>query len=189
MFVTMKKYWKYLAPLGLDLLLTIVYLMMVGGDQSISIIILFFFLLVAVISLVVGIVLLCKKRWICGALWMVNALIGGYVISGASMLFYRLGHVSKYRNYVCYDVQATRWHTFSNNFELELSRHSPACTICSFDERYPGGGYTGSSDWRDGTYSVNPDGSYQIVFDTDTLLLRNDTLYGLADYGVLMERM
>lgn len=68
----MKKYLKYLSPIGLDLLLTIIGLMIIGSDQSISIIIIFFFMLAAAISLVVAIVLFFKKKWVFGTLWVVN---------------------------------------------------------------------------------------------------------------------
>lgn len=195
--IQMKKYLKYLSPIGLDLLLTIIGLMIIGSDQSISIIIIFFFMLATAISLVVAIVLFCKKKWVFGTLWVVNMLLAPVVMMGACKLCYSTTHALENRSFVCYDVQATRWKTNFHNFELELKRHSSKCTICSFDERYVGGGYSGSSDWHHGTYSTNPDGSYQIIVESDyqivsgadTLLLRNDTLYGLADYGVPMEEM
>jgi len=162
----MKKYLKYLSPIGLDLLLTIIGLMIIGSDQSISIIIIFFFMLAAAISLVVAIVLFFKKKWVFGTLWVVNMLLAPVVMMGACKLCYSTTHAFENRSFVCYNVQATRWKTNFHNFELELKRHSSKCTICSFDERYVGGGYSGSSDWHHGTYSTNPDGSYQITNDT-----------------------
>lgn len=185
----MKKHLRPLAwPLGLDLLMTMLYLMMVGGDQSISIIILFFIPALALISLIVGIMYLLKKNLPYGIAWLVNVLVGVFVMIYIPKPFYNLHHRAKYVNYVCYGVKATRWNTFSQNFELEITRNVPVCQICSFDERYPSGGYSSSSDYHHGTYSINPDGSYLLIFEQDTLVLRNDTLYGLADKGVRMEK-
>lgn len=143
----------------------------------------------AAMLIVAGLFALSKKKNL-ALCFLVNTFVVPIFVWNAILLVHRINEYREYgaiTQYVCYGV---KWKQgYFDNIQLELRSRNSTCEICSFDERYPGGGFSGSSGYYDGTYVQQADNSYLLYIEEDTLLLRNDTLYGILEVGVPVEKV
>lgn len=183
-----------LIVLAIDILACCWILLPSGGHPD-GLTSLFQMLLVAAAMFVAAIILAFTRKKKLATCVFANVILAPLVIYWAMQITYRSQEYAKYgaiSQYVCYNVEEVKpkWKNFYHNYQLELQSRNQTCELCTFGQRYPHGGFSGSTEASHGVYSSTPDGGYFILIMQDTLILRNDTLYGLTDLGgVLVERV
>lgn len=145
-------------------------------------------LLVTAAVFIAAIILAFKRNKKLAYCMFVNVILSPLAIYWAMHFTYRAQEYAEHgaiSQYVCYDVKDVKpqQKNIFHNYQLELQSRNQTCELCTFQQRYPEGGFTASSGASHGVYSLTPDGSYIILIEQDTLVLCNDTLYGLSNLG------
>ena len=145
-------------------------------------------LLVTAAVFIAAVILAFKQKKKLAICMFANIILAPLAIYWAMHFSFRAQEYAEYgaiSQYVCYDVKDVklRQKNIFHNYQLELQSRNHTCELCTFDQRYPFGGFSASTGASHGVYSQKPDGSYIILIEQDTLILRNDTLYGLSSLG------